>query len=80
MTIKNPYLASAGLVLGATGLFAGMALSSSIPAGPSAYGVAAAVYAAVGAAMFAGAMRKPEENHTGQTSGLSEPARSRVQD
>ncbi len=70
MTIKNPYLAFAGLVLGATGLFAGMALSSSIPAGPSVYGVAAALYSAVVAAIFAGGMRK-SENHNGQTSGLS---------
>lgn len=71
MTIRNPYLAFAGLVLGAMGLFAGMAMSSSIPAGPSVYGVAAAVYAAVVAAIFAGVMWRSEEKQNGQTSGLS---------
>ena len=71
MTIRNSYLALAGLILGGIGLFAGMAMSSPIPGGPPVYGVAAAVYSAVVAAIVAGVWRKAEENENGQISGRS---------
>ena len=48
-----------------------MAMSSLLPGGLSVYGVAAAVYSAVVAATFAGAIKKAEENQNEQTSGLS---------
>jgi hypothetical protein len=68
MTIINSNLALAGLIQGGIGLFAGMAMSSPIPGGPSVYGVVAAVYSAVVATIFAGALKKAEERQHGQTS------------
>lgn len=56
--MKTQSFTLAGLAIGGAGLFLGMSMSSSIPSTPFIYGVAAAVYAAVAAAVFAGVHRR----------------------
>jgi small basic protein len=59
--VKGHSFALAGLVSGGIGLLLGMTMSSSIPSTPSAYGLAAAVYAAIAAASFAGRQRRQRD-------------------
>lgn len=57
----------AGIVFGGVGLFLGLEMSSSISGTPSMYGMVAAVYAAVAAAIFAGVKKRDAELALNQT-------------
>lgn len=59
--MKKQNLTVAGLVFGGAGLLLGMFMSSSIPSTPSAYGLAAALYASIATAMVAGRRRRKRD-------------------
>ena len=62
--MKRNILSFLGIGLGGAGVAIGMTMSSSIPDTPLIYGLAAAVYGAVGAAIFAGTQSRKHRTAT----------------
>jgi len=60
--MKNSFSAIVGITLGAVGIALGLSMSSAVSAGPMTFGLVGSVYAAVAAAVFAGAKRKQADS------------------